>query len=421
MDYEITMPKLTDTMETGVIVRWLKNEGDYVKKNEQIVEIETEKAIQEVPTFKEGILKKILVEEGEEVEVGKPIAILEITKEVPVKTEEKNISEISKEIPKVQEQSQTVEEKITTEIPEEPPKVQEQTQTAKGALASPYAKKLSADFGLVLKELQEKGEIPSPAHEKDVREYIYSKYIDRDTLEDLKQYNLNIDKLITDLQGNLSKENIYRYIKKNNIYKLVDISIFQRRLIEHLSKSAVVPTFHIYETIYLKHIMDNKRFTITTYILKVFGDVMQNHYRTRIYYDNGKYRIYPSSNISVAIAIDEELFSPVIKNIEDKSLNDIQQQLQIFREKAQNRKFDPEDFEGGTFSISNLGMFGIDMFDAIMPYNHSGIAAIGVEKEDYVKIVFSFDHRIINGKDAALFVKELKERFYDIEYIKSLN
>ncbi|MEJ5173486.1 MAG: 2-oxo acid dehydrogenase subunit E2, partial [Hydrogenothermaceae bacterium] len=184
---------------------------------------------------------------------------------------------------------------------------------------------------------------------------------------------------------------------------------------------ATVPTFHIYEVINLKNILDNKEFTITTYILKIFADVMQNHYRTRIYYDNGKYRIYSSSNISVAIAIDEELFSPVIKNIEDKSLKNIQDELQILREKAQNRKFDPDDFEGGTFSISNLGMFGIGMFDAIIPYNYSGIAAIGVEKNGYVNTVFSFDHRIMNGKDAALFVKELKERFDDVEYIRSLS
>lgn len=415
MDYEITMPRLTDTMETGVIVRWLKNEGDYVKKNEPLLEVETEKAIQEVPSFKDGILKKILVEEGQEVEVEKPIAILEITKGVPItsppKTEEEEISV-------------KVEEKITPQIIEETPKIQEQIQqqtpAVKETLASPYAKKLSADFGFPLKELQEKGEIPSPTHEKDVREYLYSQYIDKDTLKDLKQYSINIDKLIKDLQGNLSKDNIYRYIKENNIYKLSDIPIFQKRLIEHLSKSATVPTFHIYEAINLKNILDKKEFTITTYILKIFADVMQNHYRTRIYYGNGKYRIYPSSNISVAIAVDEELFSPVIKNIEDKSLKNIQEQLQILREKAQDRKFDPEDFEGGTFSISNLGMFGIDMFDAIIPYNYSGIAAIGIEKNGYVNIVFSFDHRIINGKDAALFVKELKEKFDDVEYIESL-
>ncbi|MEJ5173602.1 MAG: biotin/lipoyl-containing protein, partial [Hydrogenothermaceae bacterium] len=237
MDYEITMPRLTDTMESGVIVRWLKSEGDYVKKNEPVVEIETEKAIQEVPAFKDGILKKILAEEGQEVEVGKPIAILEITKEVPITSPTKTQEE---------EISVKVEEKITPEIVEETPKIQEriqqQTEAVKEALASPYAKKLSADFGLPLKELQEKGEVPSPAHEKDVREYLYSQYIDKDTLENLKQYNIDIDKLIKDLQGKLSKENIYRYIKDNNIYKTLDIPIFQKRVIEHLSKSATVPT-----------------------------------------------------------------------------------------------------------------------------------------------------------------------------------
>ena len=434
MEYEITMPRLTDTMETGLIVRWLKKEGEAVEKGEPIVEVETEKAIQEVPSFKNGILKKILAQEGDEVEVGKPIAILELSEEKTVSqiqtSQEKVISEKTEPVNLQKNTAQTYQKQTTKKEefkPEEKDKtvkyvehVEEKPVKLAGGSASPAAKKLSSQLGIDLKKLQEEGKIPAPAHEEDIWLYFYSKYFTQDALEEIKGYKIDLKNIVEELGENITKEKLLKYLKEKGAYKLLDISQTQKRLIEHLTKSATLPVYHIYETLDLKYIEHNEEFTLTTYLVKIFADVMQEHYRTRIYYDNGKYRLYPSSNIAIAVAVDEELFSPVIKNASEKTLKQIQEEINQIKEKAKEKSFKVEDFEDGTFGISNLGMFGIQMFDAVIPYNYSGIAAVGAEERKKIKVVITFDHRIINGREAALFVKNLKEKFKDKKYIEGL-
>ncbi len=415
MEYKITMPKLTDTMESGLIVRWLKKEGDYVERNEPIVEIETEKAIQEVPSFKSGILKKILVPEGEEVEVGKPIAILEVksSEKVQQQTTTQPMPEHKEQVVK-KEQHEEEEKKEKKEEKKQP-----QVKVKEG-LASPLAKKLAAELGIDLKKLQEKGEIPSPAHEEDILSYFYGKFFTSDALEIAKEYEVSLKDAVKHLGENITKEKLLKYLKEKSAYKIVPVSQIQKRLIEHLSKSTQVPTYRIYETFDTKYIDHSGEYTLTAWIVKIIGDVMQNHYRTRIYYNNGNYKVYISSNIAIAVAVDEELFSPVIKNVSEKSLKQIQEEINQIKEKAKNKRFEPSDFEDGTFAVSNLGMFGISMFDAIVPYNYSGISAVGAEEKKKIKITTTFDHRIINGKEAALFIKELKEKFKDKSYIEGL-
>ncbi len=414
MDYEITMPKLTDTMESGLIVRWLKDEGEYIEKGEPIVEVETEKAIQEVPVFKSGIIKKIVANEGDEVPVGKPIAILEITEEKP-KTEKKEVQEvIKKKQPKKEKKLEYKEEKVKIE------EVKKETIKLPEGAASPAAKKLASELNIDIKTLQEKEKLPTPAHEEDILTYYYSKYFEIDAIKEAKAYNIDLKELVNRYKNNITKEKVIKYAKENNLYKIVETSNIQKRLIEHLSKSAQVPVYHIYETFSTKYIPHDEKHTLTAWILKIFGDTMQKHYKTRIYYNEGSYKVYAASNIAVAVAIDEELFSPVIKNIESKTIDQIQNDLNHIKEKAKEKSFLPEDFESGTFGISNLGMFGIEMFDAVVPYNYSGIAAIGKEIRKKIKIVITFDHRVINGREAALFVKQLKEKFEDKKYINSL-
>jgi len=414
MDYEITMPKLTDTMESGLIVRWLKNEGEYVEKGEPVVEVETEKAIQEVPVFKSGIIKKIVASEGDEVPVGKTIAILEITEEKP-KTEKKEVQQSIKEKEEhPKKELENKEEKV--EIEEE---IKKTIKLPEGA-ASPSAKKLASKLNIDIKKLQEKEKLPIPAHEEDILTYYYSEYFDIDAIKEAKAYNINLGELVNRYKKNITKNKVLEYAKEKNLYKIVETSKIQKRLIEHLSKSAQIPVYHIYETFSTKYIPHDEKHTLTAWILKIFGDTMQNHYRTRIYYNKGSYKIYAASNVAVAVAIDEELFSPVIKNIESKTIDQIQKDIDKIKEKAKEKSFLPEDFESGTFGISNLGMFGIEMFDAVIPYNYSGIAAIGAENRKKIKIVITFDHRIINGREAALFVKHLKEKFEDKKYIDSL-
>ncbi|RMD45631.1 MAG: 2-oxo acid dehydrogenase subunit E2, partial [Aquificota bacterium] len=213
MDYEITMPKLTDTMESGLIVRWLKDEGEYIEKGEPIVEVETEKAIQEVPVFKSGIIKKIVANEGDEVPVGKPIAILEITEEKP-KTEKKEVQEvIKKKQPKKEKKLEYKEEKVKIE------EVKKETIKLPEGAASPAAKKLASELNIDIKTLQEKEKLPTPAHEEDILTYYYSKYFEIDAIKEAKAYNIDLKELVNRYKNNITKEKVIKYAKENNLYK----------------------------------------------------------------------------------------------------------------------------------------------------------------------------------------------------------
>ncbi len=415
MEYKIIMPQLTDTMETGKIVRWLKKEGDFVEENEPVVEVETDKAVMEVPSFKSGILTKILVEEGEEVPVGTEIAILETEPEkAKVEKKEEKPKKEQKEISKTKEKEEKKEE-IKVQIEEV-----EKIELPEGT-ASPAAKKLAKELGIDIKKYQEKGLLPTPAHEKDIKEVYYSNFFDKKALELAKKYNIPLEEIVKQIKKErITEKDVKQYILENNIPEIIPVSDIQKRVIENLQKSLSIPTFHIYEEIKTGNIPDVEGITLTTWLIKVLGDTMQNHYRTRAKLDGDVYKVYPNSNICVAVAVGEELFIPVIKKVNQKNLKQIADELKELKEKAAKHKLSPEDLSGSTFSISNLGMFNILSFDAIIPPGRVGIMAVGVEVRGKTKITFSFDHRIINGREAAIFVDDFKKRFTDKKYLKKL-
>ncbi|SNZ03438.1 pyruvate dehydrogenase E2 component (dihydrolipoamide acetyltransferase) [Persephonella hydrogeniphila] len=417
MEYKVVMPQLTDTMEEGKIVRWLKKEGDYVKKDEPLVEIESDKAVMEVPSMREGVLIKILAEEGEELPVGSPIAVIET--EV-----EKAKGKIGKpvEVEKTTKQEAKKEEKKEKKIEIAEVKVEnvEEIKLPEGT-ASPAARKLAAQLGLDLKELQEKGELPSPAHENDIKSYFYKKFFTKQALQILDEFGLEPETVYKEInKKKISKDDLLNYIKQKNIPKVGKPSDIQSILIKNLSKSAQIPVYHITHRFDVSQILKDERFTLTTYLIKIVGDVMQNHPRVRTIYKNGEYYTYPASNISVAIAVDEELFNPTIKNVEDKSLSEIYAELKELKEKSSNKRLTVEDIQGATFSISNLGMFGVIQFDAIIPPFHSGIVGIGTAIKGVITATFTFDHRVINGAQAAQFVVDIEKRINDKKYLKSL-
>ncbi|WP_457624856.1 2-oxo acid dehydrogenase subunit E2 [Persephonella sp.] len=410
MEYKVVMPQLTDTMEEGKIIRWLKKEGDFVKKDEPLVEIESDKAVMEVPSMRDGVLIRILAEEGEELPVGSPIAVIETeaekAKEKIGKPEEK-IPEKKKEEGKPELKQVKVEKVEKIKLPE-------------GA-ASPAAKKLAAELGLELKKLQEKGEIPSPVHEKEVKEYFYKKFFTKQALQLLEEYDLEPEAVYKDInKKKIGRDDLLSYIKQKNIPKIQKPSDIQSILIKNLSKSTQIPVYHITHRFDLSYILEREKFTLTTYLIKIIGDIMQNHPKVRTIYKDGKYLTYPSSNISVAIAIGDELFNPTIKNVENKKLSEIYEELRKLKEKSSEKKLSVKDIQGATFSISNLGMFGVLQFDAVIPPFHSGIVGIGTAVNGVITATFTFDHRVINGAQAAQFVLDLQEKIGDKKYLRSI-
>ncbi|WP_281950882.1 2-oxo acid dehydrogenase subunit E2 [Nitrosophilus kaiyonis] len=404
MDYEIKMPILSDTMDKGKLIKWHVKEGDFVKKGDVIADVESDKAIMEVQTFKNGVVKKLLAKEGDEIPVKNPIAIIETgIEEVEgrrEKVEEKKEEEEEGRRLKVEGKKEKKKEEIPPVIEEilEKPKKE---PLPKGS-ASPAAKILAQKENIDILKLQKEKILPTPAHLKDIQEEVLKRYFTPKALKLLKEYHLNIENF--ELNHKIDSDEIEEYILKNNIPKIIYLSKNEKAVKKSVEESAKKPVYFIYETFDIKKYEGLK---LTTIILKKIGDVMQKHPKTRAIIENDTYKIYPHSNISVAVAKNSELYMVVCKNVEEKSLEEIDSWVRGIKK----REYSADELVGSTFGISNLGMFGIERFSAMIYQNDSAIAAFGALKNNKIDVTFTFDHRILNGIEAAKFVNDLKEEF----------
>ena len=397
MDYKIVMPVLSDTMQKGKLIRWRVHEGDIVHKGDVIAEVESDKAIMEVQTFQDGIVKKLLVKEGEEVPIQTPIAIIETdtNKKEALKPQQPQTSISPKEEPS------TV-----------PPVIQELLTTSPHPLpqgeASAAAKKRAAELGIDIQKLQSQKQLPTPAHLHDIEEIALKRYFTPKALKLLQDYNIDPKTFRTNHK--ITAQEIMNYIKEHNIPYSVPLSANRKAVIQTVEYAAKKPIYFVFETFVLKKVPNYK---ITAILLKKLGDVMQKHPLTRAKLEQEYLKIYPHSNISVAVAKGEELYMVVCKNIEEKSLEEINIWLQEIKDKT----YIPQDLLGSTFGISNLGMFGIERFSAMINKDDVGIAAFGALKDNTIAVTFTFDHRILNGLDAAKFIQDCKKAFQGEENV----
>ncbi len=397
MDYKIVMPVLSDTMQKGKLIRWRVHEGDRVHKGDVIAEVESDKAIMEVQTFQDGIVKKLLVKEGEEVPIQTPIAIIETdtNKKEALKPQQPQTSISPKEEPS------TV-----------PPVIQELLTTSPHPLpqgeASAAAKKRAAELGIDIQKLHSQKQLPTPAHLHDIEEIALKRYFTPKALKLLQDYN--IDPKTFRKNHKITDQEVMSYIKEHNIPYSVPLSANRKAVIQTVEYAAKKPIYFVFETFVLKKVPNYK---ITAILLKKLGDVMQKHPLTRAKLEQEYLKIYPHSNISVAVAKGEELYMVVCKNIEEKSLEEINIWLQEIKDKT----YIPQDLLGSTFGISNLGMFGIERFSAMINKDDVGIAAFGALQDNTIAVTFTFDHRILNGLDAAKFIQDCKKAFQGEENV----
>jgi pyruvate dehydrogenase E2 component (dihydrolipoamide acetyltransferase) len=281
---------------------------------------------------------------------------------------------------------------------------------------------MAKESNIDIKTLQEEGKLPIPAHGKDIKHYVVTQKIDDKALEILKDYQLQPENLLNFFSDKekITLQDIETYIKTKNIPIKKNIPTLRKSLLKNLKKSLEIPVFHIFTEVDFSYIPKDSKFTITTWFIKILGDCLYQYEKLRTKTDEEFYYIYPTVNISVAVDVSGELYAPVIKNIETKSLEEIAQSLETIKQKAKEGKFSREDLEGCIFSISNLGMYDILLFDAIIPPDCSGIVAVGKIVDNIAKLTFSFDHRIINGREAAEFINLFQNKFKDKSYIKSL-
>jgi pyruvate dehydrogenase E2 component (dihydrolipoamide acetyltransferase) len=400
---EIQMPKLSDTMTEGTLVSWKKKVGDEVNAGEVLAEIETDKATMEWESTEDGILKKIYVEEGGKVNVGERIAFIggageeasekaETEKPAPAEAKEPETAPPQQDIP---------EEKPPTKKPEAAS--DHKTEGAR-IKASPLARKIAAEKGIDLTTLRGSGP-GGRVVQKDVKA--------ADT-----------------------KTNAPAAAVAEGESTRINLSGMRKVIAERLSSSlGPIPHFYLNIEINAEPLLrvraelksageedDAGRITLNDFILKAAVLAAAREPKVNASFENDAIVQYGDINLAVAVAIDEGLVTPVIRQAQNKSLQEISAAVKDLAHRARNRRMKPEEFQGGTLTVSNLGSYGIDYFSAVINPPQAIILSVGaVVRQPVVnengaivpghrmKIGMSCDHRVVDGAIGANYLKALRQ------------
>ena len=390
------MPALSPTMTEGNLSKWLVKEGDKVNSGDVIAEIETDKATMEIESADEGTVTKLLIKEGtESVPVNSPIAVLDgeenenddaDNKDDFIKPDEKINNR--EEAPKEELSSQPTEKKIIT--------VNEDISFNDQIKASPIVKKIAKEDGINLDNI--KGSGPN------------GRIIMKD---------LNIaDKINQKINDNFySPSSIRKVIAKRTTET--------KQNVPHFYLSIESNTDKLIELRKKINENQNEKISINDILVKALAQAQLLNPATNVSWSDGKIIKYETIDVSIAVALKEGLITPIIKDADKKGLIEISLEIKDLVKKANKGSLLPEEYNGGTISISNLGMFGITEFSAIINPPQSSILAVGairkvpsVENDDVVitnklKSTLSADHRVLDGAVAAKLLKDFNDIIED--------
>ena len=394
MVYEIVMPQLSDSMEEGKLIAWRKNVGEHVEAGDVIAEVESDKAIMEIQTFKAGTLSERLLKEGESAPVGSVIARID--------TDAKSASapsqtEASKQ--RQRKESQTKERHLQTE--------HAHPLSDTDAILSPKAKEAAAKYALKDTVLHAYA-TQTPLHQKDIERIVLERYFTKKAQQLLRTYRINPQHF--KLDHKIDSYEVKALVQKEHLPESRPLERFEKALIANVTASAAKPTYRIYEEIDATRFLTHQNHGITAWLVKLLAEAMMRHPRFRSRIENERILTYETASIAVAVADENALYMPVVKNAQNMRIEEISNTLEDFKTKLQTKSFTKEELSGSTFGLSNLGMFGVRRFDAMINKDDCGIAAAGaIGKENTVPLTLTLDHRLINGRDAALFVQTLKK------------
>jgi pyruvate dehydrogenase E2 component (dihydrolipoamide acetyltransferase) len=417
MPEEISMPKLSDTMEEGTLIKWYKAEGDYVQQGETLFEVETDKAVLEVEAFVSGVLSQILVQEGEKVPVGTPIAVIGGDMDNVIPQDEPLVEEPAKvevsQKPPVQDTTVAPKLKIV------PTKKKTGATTLTGDVnASPAARSFAQQRGIDLSQLKGTG-AEAMITLKDVRNYKEDTAVREGTLP-LVQRELGPSEEITSLSKmRKAIAATVSYSKKNIPHFYVSYEIAMTNVITQLAK------------LNQKKQDSKNKITINDVIIKAVATTLKNYpYLNAVYPEQGLI-LKKEVNMGIVIGLPEGLIIPVLKNCDKLTIDEISSGVKRLREKAEAGKFSPDDFTDGTFTISNLGMLGVTDFSAIIYPPQTAIMAVSTIKDTPVikdgavvptkimKVTLSMDHRVVDGINAATFLRDLNN-YMETESVESI-
>ncbi len=219
----------------------------------------------------------------------------------------------------------------------------------------------------------------------------------------------------------VEEEDVRAYIQAHDVPLPRPLSPIRQVIIKNVTESAKKPVFHIYDGINatLIRAYETKELTVTVWILKLVGEAMMRHPETRTTLGADTFQVWPNASIALAMAHGEALYMPVFRDVNKKSVQEIAEELADYKKRVRRGRVLASHLVGSTFGISNLGMTGIERFDALINKNDTGIAAIGSETQGRINVTLTIDHRFIDGWQAAEFMQTLKELAEDPSVFKT--
>ncbi len=422
MPTEILMPALSPTMEEGTLAKWLVKEGDTVSSGDLLAEIETDKATMEFEAVDDGTIGKILIEAGTEgVKVNTAIAILleegESVDDIgstpkPAPAEDAKKDAAPKEEPKAE---------AATEAPAAP-----KGKDGERIFASPLARRIAADKGLDLGQIDGSG-----PHGRIVKADVESA---QPTAQTAKAAAAAAPATTEPAKTGQSADAVAR-IYEDREYTEVKLDGMRKTIAARLTEAKqTVPHFYLRRDIRLDALLKfrgelNKqlegrgvKLSVNDFIIKACALALQSVPTANAVWAGDRVLQLKPSDVAVAVAIEGGLFTPVLRDADMKSLSALSAEMKDLAGRARDRKLAPHEYQGGSFAISNLGMFGIDNFDAVINPPHGAILAVGAGVKKPVvgtdgelaiatvmSVTLSVDHRVIDGALGADLLKHIVE------------
>ena len=457
---DITMPKLSDTMTEGTLVSWKKKQGDPVSMGEVIAEVETDKATMEMEAFEDGTLAEIFVQEGQKVEVGQKIARIGVEGETPAAPAEAKGPATTKgkasngKDAKVEDGSEDGQSTLT-ESPADSLKERESAESKVGGTpasaalpvadpnqrvkASPLARKIAKEHGVELVGLRGSG----PGErivQRDVLAAVENKPAGQSTQPvatpapapkaapaapvapavsaprpAATPAPLPVAATVGDQRIPLNS--MRRTIADRLLQSKTTIPHFYLRL-----EVDAAPLTKLRGEINAGEGADGNKFSVNDFILKATVSALRRHPKVNASFQGDAVVQFGSVNLAVAVAVEDGLVTPVIRDAQTRSLRDISLGVKDLASRARSKKLKPEEYQGGTFTVSNLGAYGIENFDAIINPPQAAILSVGalvkkpvVNAKDEIivgqriAIGLSCDHRVVDGAIGAEFLATLRK------------
>ncbi len=400
MAEQILMIALSPTMETGTISKWEKKEGDRVESGEVLCQVETDKAVMDYESIQEGVLLKILVNEGEQASIGTPIAIIgeegEDITELLSSIKRDVVSEKSPEVyPKEDVQPSDIRKEVVSDRISVP-KIDR-------IMASPLARRLAEQRGIDLAVI--KGSGPR------------GRIIKRD--------------IVSYIEATPSTAS-FEVISPGEKDQIIPVSPKRAIIAQRLAESKFsAPHYYLRLKVRTDDFMKARkalnqtlesRVSVNAFLIKFVAETIKRHPIINSTWQKDTILRHGSIDIGLAVAQDDGLITPVVRDCGNKGIIEIEKELKELISKALENKLTPEEYSGATFTISNLGSFGIEEFTAIINPPASAILAVGkmepqpvvtngnsIEIQTLMTLTLSCDHRVIDGAVGAAFLKDLKD------------